>query len=150
MSLILASLLYPLNDITTTFQNPPVFVAIARLPEHKQADLTYKDSNRVRQQKLYPDLAPLSLSQNQTDIFKRVVAQANALSGWKVIQTDEKAFRLEATVTSALFKFIDDFVVEVRAEGSGCSVHARSKSRVGRSDLSANYSRIRDFLNHLK
>ena len=56
---------------------------------------------------------------------------------------------LEVVATTRLMHFKDDVAVEVRPEGTGSSVHMRSKSRVGKGDLGANAKRIRMFLSEL-
>lgn len=145
MSLIWAALLYPINDITTTPETPPAYVEIAKLEANKDRDMNYPDSHREIQRKLYPDLAPSRSRLSPEKLFKRVLPLAQQ-AGWKVVFVDEANFRLEATATTPLLKFSDDIVLEVRPEGDGSSFHMRSKSRLGRSDLGANYKRIKAFL----
>lgn len=47
---------------------------------------------------------------------------------------------MAATFTSDLFRFVDD--VEFRVDQSSGSLHVRSASRVGYSDLDANRKRV--------
>ena len=57
---------------------------------------------------------------------------------------------VEATDTSATFRFIDDIVIRVTGPEGADAAHSmidlRSRSRVGRSDLGANAARIRAFV----
>ncbi len=54
--------------------------------------------------------------------------------------------KIEGVDTSWLFRFKDDFVIEVRPDGAdGSLVHMRSKSRDGKGDVGANAKRIRAF-----
>ena len=57
--------------------------------------------------------------------------------------------RIEATDTTRWFGFKDDVVVRVKPEGAGSRVDVRSLSRVGRSDVGKNASRIRAYLQAL-
>lgn len=148
---IWAALFYPVNDITTTPQAPPAFVEIAKLDANQDRDMSYSATARERQQKLYPDLAPLAVPLAAEEALARVVELAKQQPGWSVVHVDEAGFRLEATASTSVMKFIDDIVIEVRpGDDSGSEVHMRSKSRVGRSDLGANYKRITAFLAQLK
>ncbi|MGE4130575.1 MAG: DUF1499 domain-containing protein [Bdellovibrionales bacterium] len=148
MSLIWA-LLLPINDITTTPDQAPAFIEIAKLDAHKNQDLAYDPKLKARQNKLYPDLKPLPSSLSAAKIFDQIVKLAKTQEGWKIIQADESNFRLEAVATTSTLKFSDDIVIEVRPEGSRSTVHMRSKSRLGRSDLGANHQRIAKFLSLL-
>ncbi len=150
MPLILAVLLFPINDITTTPDRPPVFVTVARLEANKGRDLTYNNKLIERQMKLYPDLAPIQSSLGPAAFFKRVIEAASVMPDWEVLDVDEANFRLEAIATTPMLKFKDDVVIEVRPEAQGSSVHMRSKSRMGKSDLGANYKRIKNFLQSIK
>ena len=70
------------------------------------------------------------------------------MHGWKVTYTDPKTRSLEGVATTSLFRFHDDFVIQVRPApgGSGSLVEMRSKSRDGQGDVGANYKRIQSFL----
>ena len=57
--------------------------------------------------------------------------------------------RIEATDTTRFFGFKDDVVVRVKPEGAGSRVDVRSLSRVGKSDVGKNASRIRAYLSAL-
>lgn len=149
MSLLWAALFYPINDITTTPDNPPQFVELAKLDANKDRDMAYPESARGKQEKLYPDLAPLAMSAPPDGVFKKVTALAKKQEQWSIIRVDEANFRLEAVTTTPTLKFSDDIVIEVRAEGRASAIHMRSKSRLGKSDLGANYKRIKNFFDQL-
>ncbi len=147
--MLLTLLFMPINDITTTLQPPPVFVNIAQLEAHKGQDLSYPEHFKKRLLELYPDLKPITSNKVVADMFKEVERHARAQEGWVIISSDLKSFRIEAVATTPLMRFRDDIVIEVRPEPSGSSVHMRSRSRVGRSDLGANAKRIQNFLKGL-
>lgn len=146
MSLIWAALLYPINDITTSPERPPAFVEIVKIEANKGRDMNYPEGNREVQRKLYPDLDSLRSPLNADKLLKKVLPLVQQQPGWKVVYTDEANFRVEAVATTQLLKFSDDIVIEIRPEPDGSSLHMRSKSRLGRSDLGANYKRIKAFL----
>lgn len=132
-----------INDITTDTENAPVFVYAKSLADNVDRDMTYPGEEFARQQKQgYPDLAPLRLPMPPEQAFSRVQLAARSMPGWQITNETPQGFRLEGYDTSELFRFVDDFVIEVRKTGDGSEVHMRSKSRVGRGDVGANAKRI--------
>lgn len=69
--------------------------------------------------------------------------------GWEIAAEDPSAGRIEATATTRWFRFKDDVIVRVAAQGAGSRIDVRSKSRIGRSDLGANAKRIRAYVQKL-
>jgi fatty-acyl-CoA synthase len=67
---------------------------------------------------------------------------ALADAGMRVVTDDPAAGVLEATDETFWFSFKDDVAVRVRPEGQGARIDLRSVSRVGRSDLGKNCSRV--------
>ena len=74
------------------------------------------------------------------------VEQAVKDLGWERVGRDDETRIVEASETSAIFRFVDDVVVRVTPASGGSLVDVRSKSRVGRSDLGANAARIEALL----
>lgn len=128
-----------INDITTDTETPPQF-SQARPYERHFAEL---------QGIGYPDLRPLELALPPAQAFARARAAAQTL-GWEIVATDESAGRIEAVATTFWFGFKDDIAVRITPAGAGSRVDVRSRSRVGRSDLGTNASRIRTFFAALK
>jgi uncharacterized protein (DUF1499 family) len=135
-----------IHDITTDTDDPPAFVDIvarragaANPPEYDGPEVAAK------QRAAYPEIRPLHLDDPPARAFERALAAARAME-WEIVATDAAAGRIEATATTRWFGFKDDVVVRVRAEGQGSKIDVRSKSRVGRSDLGKNASRIRAYL----
>jgi uncharacterized protein (DUF1499 family) len=143
---------YPrINDITTDTRNPPQFMAALEIEANRGRDMSYPGEEFARQQQEgYPDLGPLAVGGAPAEVYERVVAAARAMPSWEVTRTDAAARTLEGFETSFLFRFRDDFVVEVRPQNGGSAVHMRSKSRDGRGDVGANAARIRSFFAALK
>jgi len=100
------------------------------------------------QQQGYPDLAPAILELPPRAAFDLALNVARA-SGWEIVAAAPEDNRIEATATTLLFGFRDDIVIRITPAGSGSRVDMRSVSRVGRSDLGTNATRIREFLRRL-
>jgi uncharacterized protein (DUF1499 family) len=144
---------YPaINDITTDFDNPPEFVHAQTLAQNHDRKLSYdKAKYAERQQHGYGTLQPLAVPMDPDQAFKEVDTLASEMHGWKITYTDPKARSVEGVATTALFRFQDDFVIQVRpaSSGSGSMVEMRSKSRDGQGDVGANYKRIQSFFKTL-
>ena len=140
----------PIHDITTSPDRPPQYTG----PASEGRDLAYPHGgSEVTRQQLdgYPDLAPIELAAAADEAYARALAAANDI-GLEILYEDPNGRHFEATDTSSLFRFVDDFVVEVEEgeSGGGSVVHVRSTSRVGQSDLGANAARIRRFASRLQ
>lgn len=140
-----------INDITTDTQNPPRFVQATTAPENAGRDMSYPGEPFAREQASgYPQLGPLPLPEPPAAVYQRVVQIADGMPQWEVTRTDAAALAVEGFATSRLFRFKDDFVIEVRAGENGSVVHMRSKSRDGRGDVGANAARIDAFFAKLR
>jgi uncharacterized protein (DUF1499 family) len=139
-----------IHDITTDTDNPPEFVAAARLRKDDDHPITYDGPEVAAQQKeAYPDLAPLVVQAPQDRVFEAAKATLLAM-GLTLSDADPAAGRIEATQKSFWYGFTDDVVVRIAQTPEGTRVDVRSKSRVGRSDLGQNAKRIRIFLAKLR
>ena len=106
----------------------------------------YPPGNAPIQRLAYPDLAPLALPGPLDACYAKAMTAAKAMPHWEISAADAAGRRIEAVATTALFRWRDDVVIEVRAAPGGCAVHMRSKSRSGRGDFGANAKRIRAYL----
>jgi uncharacterized protein (DUF1499 family) len=97
----------------------------------------------------YPDLAPLVVEAPVEATYARALETAKSL-GWEIAAQNDAETSFDAHESTKLFRFVDDVVVRVRAEGTGSRVDVRSKSRDGRGDLGANAARIRRFLDAMR
>jgi uncharacterized protein (DUF1499 family) len=145
------SMPYPeINDITTDYENPPAFVR----PPGLSADSMKYDRARFEsaQSKGYPKLDPLRLDEKPDDAFAKVKAAANTMPGWIIVYVDPATRTVEGVETSYLFRFKDDFVIQVRPgpDPNSSLVEMRSRSRDGTGDFGVNYKRIRGFFAMLK
>lgn len=135
-----------INDITTSVDDPPVFVAGAEANPGR--DMAYPGpSFTEQQQKAYPDLATAVLEDAPDIAFDKVRAALAAMPRMQIIGEDRATGRIEATETSALFHFKDDVVVRILPfQDGGSRIDVRSKSRDGQGDLGVNANRIRTLL----
>jgi uncharacterized protein (DUF1499 family) len=136
----------PIHDITTDTDNPPAFVAALKLRPKDSNTVAYEGPALAgKQRAAYPDIAPVKAKLAPTEAFKRALEAANAMPGWTVVDADPATGRIEANETSRWFRFTDDVVIRVTADGAGSRIDVRSVSRVGRSDFGVNAARVRAY-----
>jgi uncharacterized protein (DUF1499 family) len=139
-----------IHDVTTDTENPPCFVSILPLRKNAPNSPEYGGPEvAVKQRAAYPDLAPAMLSVPPDKAFERALTAARKM-GWVIVDANAAEGRIEATATTFWFGFKDDIVVRVTSADHGSRVDIRSVSRVGRSDLGKNASRIRKYLKELQ
>jgi uncharacterized protein (DUF1499 family) len=135
-----------IHDITTDVDNPPQFVAVAKLRKEGDDPVAYDGPEVAAQQrKAYPDLVPEVVAADRDAVFKAAEAAVRAMK-LDLVEASIAEGRIEATHTSFFYGFTDDMVIRVVADGAGARLDVRSKSRVGRSDVGQNARRIRLFL----
>ena len=138
-----------IHDITTDTENPPQFVALLMLRAQTSNGPEYGGEKVARAQKAaYPYIQPVLLAEPPARAFERALAAARNM-GWEIVAAEAVEGRIEATATTRWFRFKDDVIVRVAAEGTGSRIDIRSKSRLGRSDLGANAKRIRAYVQKL-
>ncbi len=138
---------YPfIHDITTDTQTPPAFTAAAELRSAEDHPISYDATVAELQKAGYPELAALQINRDAKTSF--TLAKAALLEmGMEITaqQSDTLPYTLEAVDTTLLLGFKDDIVLRIQASGENQSkIDARSKSRVGKSDLGKNAQRISD------
>ena len=139
----------PIHDIGTDTDNPPAFVAVLGRRHDASNPVEYGGPEIAAQQhQAYPDLRPVTLSDPPARAFERALEAARG-QGWEIVASVPADGRIEATDTTRFFGFKDDVVVRVKPEGAGSRVDVRSLSRVGKSDVGKNASRIRAYLRAL-
>jgi len=139
----------PIHDISTDTDNPPPFVAVVERRQDASNPVEYGGPEIAAQQhRAYPDLRPVTLSDPPARAFERALEAARG-QGWEIVASVPADGRIEATDTTRFFGFKDDVVVRVKPEGPGSRVDVRSLSRVGKSDVGKNASRIRAYLRAL-
>jgi uncharacterized protein (DUF1499 family) len=138
-----------INDISTDLDNVPAFTQAGALAENQGRDMSYPAEFKPVVRDFYKSLKPLSVSAPPDEVFQKALALAREQPRWQVTAVDPQARTFEGFVETRLFRFRDDFIVRVQADGTGSRVDMRSKSRVGKGDLGANAQRIELFLQAL-
>lgn len=155
---LLAALTVPaIHDISTDLADPPAFRTLTLRADNLDAvpgmdDTEMKGMSPQQRwvlihQKEYGDIRSVRINEPVPSVIAKAERLAQA-RGWDVAIALPEEGRLEATETSALFRFKDDIVLRVRPTdtGEGSIVDMRSVSRVGVSDLGVNAKRVRSFL----
>lgn len=140
-----------IHDITTDLQDPPTFTAVRSLRTTKHNSLERKTPANLAelQQAGYPDLEPLQIDKDPSQVFKEAVELAKARD-WEIINASAKEGIIEATATTKIMGFKDDVVIRVTNKNNQAIVDMRSASRIGISDMGANAARIKSFLKDLR
>jgi len=135
---------HPIHDITTAIDDDRIQFTpdvAAMRPEAPREDVL------AQQESKYPDIEPVYVDSTVPEAWERVVEMAEQMPNWTIEAKDPVRHRLEAVATTDFFHFQDDLVVEVSEdEEEGVRLDMRSRSRVGQSDLGANYQRVLTFL----
>jgi uncharacterized protein (DUF1499 family) len=139
-----------IHDITTDLDDPPAFVAVAKVRSAGDHPVAYDGPEVAAQQREgYPDLKPLMVSADAATVFAAAGQVVDSM-GMELVDASESDLRIEATQTSLFYGFKDDIVVRIVATPDATRVDVRSKSRVGRSDIGQNAKRIKAFLAKLE
>ncbi|MGF1545534.1 MAG: DUF1499 domain-containing protein [Parvularculaceae bacterium] len=164
-----------IHDVTTDVDDPPAIVAGAEAPrknppEYVGAEPAPRADEGVSvadaQAAAFPDIRPMFFDvdlETAADAARDVIVHMGLemIAEGPVSDAPGSGWRIEAVATSRWFGFKDDFVVRLAPQsegggsesggpGGGVRVDARSKSRVGGSDLGANAARIREFSRQLR
>jgi uncharacterized protein (DUF1499 family) len=105
--------------------------------------MSYPGEGFARQQRAaYPDLEPSRVVLTTGEAYEATLDAMTGF-GWEITRSDRYTGAIEATDTTAIFRFVDDVVVRIRSVDDVTVIDVRSKSRDGRGDLGANAARIR-------
>ena len=144
--LLLAQQLPAIHDITTDTDNPPAFVAMARVRVASPNPIAYDGpETAVQQRRAYPDIRTSIIPHSTDEVFAEAMQVIEVL-GWSFAEANLQQGRIEATVTSRWFGLKDDVVIRLAPAVPDSTVFdMRSKSRVGITDVGSNAQHIRDF-----
>jgi len=96
------------------------------------------------------DPGPLDLPVPPAEALARVEAAIRALPRWKVESADVANGVVAATRQTRLFRFTDDVTLRLETTAAGTRVHARSRSRVGKSDFGQNRRNVLELFGALR
>lgn len=155
---LFAALTVPaIHDVSTDLADPPAFQTLQLRADNldnipgandtAMRGLTPQQRWVTVHQKAYGDIRSVRINEPVPSVIAKAARLAEA-RGWDVAASSPELGHLEATETSAFFRFKDDVVLRVRPTdtGEGSVVDMRSVSRVGASDLGMNAKRVRAFL----
>jgi hypothetical protein len=148
--LLLSQRLPAIHDITTDFNSPPAFVAIARVRTSAHNPATYDGpATAALQRQFYPDIRTVMFAHGIDEVFAASMQLLEEFD-WRIAEANAEQGRIEATATSQWFGFKDDIVIRLtRTANSTTAVDVRSKSRVGIADVGSNAQHVRAFINAL-
>ncbi len=132
----------PIHDITTDLVNPPKFVAILALRADAPNPAEYQGEEVASQQReAYPELQTQKYQQTTEQVFDAALVAVKNM-GLEVVSSDKTLGLIEAYDTTTFFGFVDDVVIRIQSDGQMTMLDARSKSRVGMSDIGKNAERL--------
>ena len=132
----------PIHDITTDLVNPPKFVAILPLRANASNPAEYQGEEVASQQReAYPELQTQKYQQTAEQVFDAALSAVKSM-GLEVVASDKTLGLIEAYDTTTFFGFVDDVVIRIQSDGQMTMLDARSKSRVGISDIGKNAERL--------
>jgi uncharacterized protein (DUF1499 family) len=132
----------PIHDITTDLVNPPKFVAILALRADAPNPAEYQGEEIASQQRTaYPELQTQKYQQTAEQVFDAALAAVKSM-GLEIVTSDRALGLIEAYDTTTWFGFVDDVVIRIQNTEQMTMLDARSKSRVGMSDIGKNAERI--------
>ncbi len=134
-----------IHDISTDLDEPPPFEAVLPLRGDAANPAQYPGVEVAAQQRqAWPELGPLITGTPPDSAFQAALETAADMR-WEIVAADPQRGRIEAVDTTFWFGFKDDIVIRIRPDNGGSRIDVRSKSRVGRSDLGTNATRIKHF-----
>lgn len=136
----------PIHDITTDLINPPKFVAILPLRVDAPNPAEYQGEEIAKQQRVaYPELQTQKYQQTTDQVFDAALAAVKKM-GLELVNSDKNTGLIEAYDTTTFFGFVDDVVIRIQKDGQMTILDARSKSRIGKSDIGKNAQRLNSLI----
>jgi uncharacterized protein (DUF1499 family) len=147
---------YPkVSDVTTDFNNPPAFSAVARLRGPGSNSLTYPRKFAEEQARAYPDIKPMVISRSSEEVYALVIDAVKRLH-MEIEREDAPdgsagtPGMIEAVDRTLIMGFYDDVAIRVGEEGDVSRIDIRSASRFGRGDMGRNAERVRELMKEIQ
>jgi hypothetical protein len=151
----------PIHDATTDPEDPPQFVALAKIhPANSRVfdgerQIRYKGQDVTVAYALHDKYPVLTKPHKGLLVLPgKAYWRAHGVVerlGWTIVDASERDLRIEATSTSFWFGRVSDIVIRVRQAGAiGSWVDVRSESREGGDDHGRNVARLKTFFNYFK
>ncbi len=100
------------------------------------------NEKKEMQEKYYRNLGPKVVKADAATVYEFLQKKISENPSVKIVGAKPEQYLLEATATSPIFRFKDDFLLRVTSVPEGTRVDVRSKSRMGRKDFASNFKRI--------
>jgi len=147
---------YPqLSDVTTDFDNPPPFVAVARERSPGSNSVVYDRAHFAGEQaRAYPDIKPLIIGRPSDEAYA-LVADAMKRLKMHIVRDEEPdpdagtGGAIEAVDRSLIMGFYNDLAIRVSGDAETSRVDIRSASRFGAGDMGYNAERIRELIKEI-
>lgn len=164
LALLSAPLLYlawgrhfpQLSDITTDFDDPPAFSAVARLRVVGDNPIAYDRARLAEEQaRAYPDIKPMSIPRSSEEAYALVVDAVKRLKMEREredppdLEKGTPGF-IEAVDRTLIMGFYEDVAIRVAGGEETSRVDIRSASRFGHSDMGRNAERIRELMKEIQ
>ncbi len=146
-----------IHDISTDLADPPQFQTLT-LRNDNLDNIPGQDDNDMKglsplqrwtrlHQEAYPTIRSVRIDMKVADVIVKAERLAKD-RGWDIATSEPEQGRLEATATTAIFRFKDDVILRVKPtqDENASIIDMRSVSRVGQSDLGTNAERVEGFL----
>jgi uncharacterized protein (DUF1499 family) len=148
---------YPLlNDLTTDFDNPPAFSAIAKLRGPGDNRVTYHRKRLADEQaRAYPDIRPMRIERSVEEAHALVVDAVKRLK-MDIVREDAPDAEtgtpgeIEAVDRTLVMGWYEDFALRVTGDAESARVDIRAASRFGRADMGTNAEGIRELVKEIQ
>lgn len=148
---------YPLlNDVTTDFDNPPAFTAVARLRGPGDNSTVYDRARLADEQaSAYPDIKPMRIERSSEEAYALVVDAVKRLK-MEIVRDeapDPEAGtpgEIEAVDRTLIMGLYEDIAVRVSGDRESARVDIRSASRFGSADMGSNAEGVRELMKEIQ
>lgn len=147
---------YPkVSDVTTDFNNPPAFSAVARLRSPGSNSIAYHRRFADEQARAYPDIKPMAASRSSEEVYALVV-DAVKRKHMEIEREDAPDAGagtpglIEAVDRTLIMGFYDDVAIRVSGDGEVSRIDIRSAARFGRGDMGRNADRVRELMKEIQ
>lgn len=139
----------PINDLTTDFQSPPPFNALASVRSGPANGTAYPGEPFAKAQaKAFPDIRPILVHRSREEAFELAVEALKRLS-MKIVAEKAPGAEpseiglIEAVDRTLVLGFYDDVAVRVDGDDERATINVRSAARYGTYDYGRNAERLR-------
>ncbi|HEX2842957.1 DUF1499 domain-containing protein [Hyphomicrobium sp.] len=147
---------YPLlSDITTDFDNPPAFAALARLRGPGDNPVGYDRAFAEEQMRAYSDIRPMTIARSSEEAYALVVDAVKRLRMEREREDPPDLEKgtpgiIEAVDRTLILGLYQDVAIRITGGEESARVDIRSASRFGHSDMGRNAERVRELMKEIR